>query len=172
MAQQQPKDPYSAMSQGRVKHLEMIQAIVTRLGSNGFTIKGWAIAAVSLFLGFSVEDGDPALAFVALVPLAALYAVDTYFLRSERLFRELYARVANHDKSIAPFDLNATSHSFRATCDSGLVSYRRTLLRPVLWKFYSGLTLAIIALAILAGIRGVRVSEAEIEGGTEKSSQT
>lgn len=30
-------------SDARIKHLDMVQAVVARLGGNGFVVKGWAI---------------------------------------------------------------------------------------------------------------------------------
>ncbi len=42
---------YGDFEDSHVKHLEMIQSVVARLGNNAFLIKGWAITVAAAFVG-------------------------------------------------------------------------------------------------------------------------
>lgn len=70
------------MSDDTVKHLEFIQAVVGRLGNNGFLVKGWAITVTGIFFGFAVDSHDWRLGLVSVVPIVAFWGVDAYFLLS------------------------------------------------------------------------------------------
>lgn len=75
----------------RVKHLELVQAIVTRLGQNSFTVRGWSVTLVSvLFALIASKDAPPSAALITLVPTVVFWGLDAYYLRQERLFRALY----------------------------------------------------------------------------------
>ena len=73
-----------------VKHLEMIQAVVSRLAGNSFSIKGWSITLVSALFALAAKDANKTYAFLALLPALCFWGLDAYYLRQERLFRKLY----------------------------------------------------------------------------------
>lgn len=82
-------------SDQRVKHLELVQAIVTRLGQNSFTVRGWSVTLVSvLFALIASKDAPPSAALITLVPTVVFWRLDAYYLRQERLFRKLYTALA------------------------------------------------------------------------------
>lgn len=138
------------MSQDMVKHLEFIQAVVGRLGNNGFLVKGWAITVTGVFFGFAVESDDWRLALISVIPVVAFWGIDAYFLRSERLFRALYAEVAAGAGDISPFFMAATSKEYKSRCQPGVSSYWRTaLLRPVLSGFYVALLVSAVLVVCL-----------------------
>lgn len=103
---------YGDFDDARIKHLDLIQAAITRLAGNGFLMKGWALTLAGIFFGFAVESKEWRLALVSILPTVAFWGLDTYFLRSERLFRELYRRVATRDANIPPFFMDATGREF------------------------------------------------------------
>ena len=70
-----------------LKETEITQDIISRMASNSFLIKGWAVTLVVaslLFKGTSYHH------FVAFIPWIIFWYYDTYFLRLERLYRKLY----------------------------------------------------------------------------------
>ena len=73
-----------------VKHLEFIQAIVTRLATNSFLIKGWALTVAAAAFGFAVNRVDSRIAIAGSVVTVGFWLLDAYYLRQERLFRHLY----------------------------------------------------------------------------------
>lgn len=101
---------YDDYESNRVKHLEMIQAVVARLGGNGFLVKGWAITIAGAFLAFAINREKYGLALAALAPTFLFWLLDTSFLRNERLFRSLFDRVRKGLEP--PFYMGATAPDY------------------------------------------------------------
>lgn len=76
------------------KHMDYVQAIITRLANNSVLLKGWALTLSSAVLGFAITQRHAGLALAALVPVTAFWLLDTYYLRQERAFRDMYTDVA------------------------------------------------------------------------------
>ncbi|MGA8574351.1 MAG: hypothetical protein WB609_01530 [Candidatus Cybelea sp.] len=93
----------------RNKHLDYLQATVARLAGNSFQLKGWSVGLGSVLIGFVTKDSHPRLAWVALLPILAFWALDGYYLSLERLYRRLYNRVAGLDgeQPLPQFDMDA-----------------------------------------------------------------
>ena len=90
----------------RRKHLELIQAVITRLAGNSFAIKAWAVSLITVLAALAAKDGDLRLAVPRLVPALCFWALDAYYLRQERLFRKLYEKILEPDSSIPLFSMN------------------------------------------------------------------
>ena len=73
-----------------VKHLEMIQAISSRMASNSFFLKGWSVTLAAAIIALAASGTDRRFILVALIPAIAFWCLDAYYLRKERLFRKLY----------------------------------------------------------------------------------
>lgn len=91
------------------KHMDYVQAVITRLANNSFLLKGWALTLSSALLGFAITQKHAGLALVALVPVLAFWVLDTYFLRQERAFRRMYADIAA--KELRDFTINPTPYA-------------------------------------------------------------
>ena len=79
-------------------HLEMIQAVITRMAGNSFQMKGWCVALASAVTGFAAaKEGHPQVAALTLVPAVAFWALDAYYLALERLYRDLYTKALTSD---------------------------------------------------------------------------
>ena len=76
------------------QHLQMIQAVISRLASNGFSLKGWSLTLTAAVLAFTASknaSGQTGLfVFAALVPIAFFWVLDAYYLMLERRYRRLY----------------------------------------------------------------------------------
>ncbi|MFJ5559354.1 hypothetical protein ACIQCD_18560 [Streptomyces sp. NPDC093250] len=79
----------------RIKHLELLQATVNRLGTNSFIIKGWAMTVSGGLVAAAMAGGGWAIALIALMMAAGFWLLDSYYLEQERLFRSLYERSAS-----------------------------------------------------------------------------
>lgn len=44
--------------ENRIKHLELIQVIITRMAGNSFMLKGWAVTLVSGIFVLASKDTD------------------------------------------------------------------------------------------------------------------
>ncbi len=77
------------------KHLDLIQAIITRHNSNSFMIKGWAITLCTLVLTVAGTWKEPIIALVALVPVFVFWQLDSFYLANEKCFVSLYSAAIN-----------------------------------------------------------------------------
>ena len=78
------------MTEDKIKHLEFIQNIITRMNTNSFQIKEWMITIVSALLALYASSQEKMYIFVAIVPTLVFWCLDAYYLQQERKFRGLY----------------------------------------------------------------------------------
>lgn len=90
----------------KMKHLEFIQNVITRMNSNSFMVKGWAVTLVAALFALSDEDTNKYFYMIALIPIPAFWFLDGFFLASERRFRELYASVSKLKNDDIDFKMN------------------------------------------------------------------
>jgi hypothetical protein len=141
------------LSDDRIKHLEMIQTVIARLGNDAFLVKGWSITVTTVLFGLAINTKRPLLAVVAVLPSFAFWILDTYYLRAERLFRELYEQARTAGPGYELFKMDATSKSFINGLNADrrhVASWWNTAWRPTLVWLYLVLALASIPVALLA----------------------
>lgn len=123
------------------KEIEIVQPIINRMGHNSFLIKGWAITLVVIVMVFR---NLPDQAYLAIIPLAAFWCLDAYYLRQERLYRDLYKwLVANRlktDKRLLSMDTSQFN-----------VSFWRTLFSSTLVLFYVLILVLVLAFEFAHG---------------------
>lgn len=78
----------------RLKQLEFIQGIISRLAQNSFFMKSGATALTTGLLGFAAKDADVTYAALAAAPAAILWILDGHYLSMERQYRALYQKEA------------------------------------------------------------------------------
>ena len=52
----------------KIKHLEFIQAAITRMNQNSFQIKGWMITLVSALLALYANSNKSVYVLIAIIP--------------------------------------------------------------------------------------------------------
>lgn len=124
--------------EAKLKHLEFIEAVLTRMSTNSFLFKGWAITIASALSGFAAVDSKHGLLVIALVATLMFWALDGYYLWLERCFIALYDVVASKDESDIDF-------SMKIDKSKALRRWFTTCWRPHLWVFYG----AIIAVDVV-----------------------
>ena len=75
----------------------MIQAVVARMASNSFVIKGWSITLTAALLGFAAKDQDASFAWIALGAAAVFASLDARYLALERKYIDLYSEAVAAD---------------------------------------------------------------------------
>ena len=99
-----------------VKHLEMTQAIINRLGNNSFWVKSWSmiliVAAMVLITKQDIQNSYFVL--VLILPVLGSWILDGYFLWQERLFRQVYSEIRT--QSDTDFEMNPTKHKNKPKC--------------------------------------------------------
>jgi hypothetical protein len=139
---------YDDFETNRIKHMEMIQAVVARLAGNSFLLKGWALTLVVAILGFAVNKNSPGLTLVALLPIIVFWSLDSYYLHTEWLFRELHRKVRDPESGVKPFFMGATDKDFVGGLPENARSRWRTFWRPTLWLFYGALAVATFSVIV------------------------
>lgn len=71
-----------------IKHMEMYQAIITRMAANSAACKQWCIPLITAILAFVVKDKSYNLVLLTIIPLLLFYCLDSYYLMLENRFRE------------------------------------------------------------------------------------
>ena len=81
------------IADGRVKHLEMLQAIISRMSGQGASAKNYCITLVTAICGFALSLKSPISACLAIFPIVMLWSLDAQYLRLERRYRALFDKV-------------------------------------------------------------------------------
>ena len=94
------------ITEDKMKHLEFIQNIITRMNTNSFQIKGWTVTIVSAILAIYASTKNYYFVISAIFPTIIFWFLDSYYLMQERKFRGLYNDVAGisdnpNDSSVA-----------------------------------------------------------------------
>lgn len=137
--------------EAKFKHLDFIQGVINRLGSNSFQVKAWTVTLVAaLFALASSKDADAKfeLIAVAFLPVILFWILDGYFLWQERLFREVYKEVAaKKDDSEIDFKMNVMPHN------KGRNTWISSIFSKTLNIFYGALIgLMVIIIVIIMNI--------------------
>lgn len=93
------------------KHLEFVQAVISRLSTASFLMKGWALTVSAALYGYGAARLTWQVALLGLLPPAAFWFLDAYFLRQERLYRHLYNEV--RAGTVAAFCMDARPYEGR-----------------------------------------------------------
>ena len=125
------------------KHLEMIQAVISRMGSNSFLFKGWSITIIAAVATFAGSDNNPVLMLIPVVSTILFWAIDAYYLMLERAFRRLYEKVADTDPKKIDFSMTPAREYI------GFKNWVKTLKTTILSLFY-GVVLILLIFLILA----------------------
>lgn len=127
------------MSEDKLKHLEFIQNVITRMNTNSFQIKGWTVTIVSAILAIYASTKNCYFILSGIFPTLIFWFLDTYYLTQERKFRGLYndvAEVSENPKQIKPFAMRSDLYT------KGKYSYWYVFRSTTIWKLY--LTIIII----------------------------
>ena len=133
------------MEKDKLKHLEFIQNVITRMNTNSFQIKGWAITLVSATLALYASTKNECFILVGVFPSLIFWFLDAYYLTQERKFRGLYNDVAGVSEK--PFDLKP----FAMRPDlyvGGNYRYCKVFWSTTIWKMYLSIILILISIFI------------------------
>ena len=99
-----------------VKHLEMTQAVINRLGRNSFLLKSWSMTIlVAAMVLIAREDlANQYFVLALFLPVVGFWILDGYFLWQERLFRQVYEEIRQQDDT--NFKMNLGKHRNKPKC--------------------------------------------------------
>ena len=73
-----------------IKYLEQIQKIIERMARNSFQIKAWTATLFAAIIVMTYSIINILIFIVLIFTICMFWALDSYYLRQEKLFRELY----------------------------------------------------------------------------------
>lgn len=92
----------------KIRHLEMVQGIINRMAGNSFFLKGWMVTLVTAFFSLSDKDENTIYFLLVYIPIFIFWMLDAYYLRQERLYRNLYDLIRNIHPSKIDFSMDAS----------------------------------------------------------------
>ena len=140
----------------RVKHLELIQAVVSRMANNSFLLKGWTVTLAGALLALAAKETEAKFALIALLPAFAFWGLDAFYLQHERLFRRLYEYVRRTpDAELAADPYTFSTERFAKDCPT----WRQTLFASAVAGIHGVVIVAIVATTVVIALikRGVIV---------------
>ena len=127
------------------KHLEIIQAVISRLAGNLFFLRGWTITLITGVFAIALsKDASKGYFLLVYLLLAIFWVLDGFFLSQERRFRSLYDHVRKLEESQIDFSMKTRTYK----------SHRRNtwfgaMLSSTLLWFYVPLAVAIFIVVLL-----------------------
>jgi len=131
------------MDEKKMKAIDLIQSIISRMASNSFMLKGWAVSLVVASFALAAGNTNKVLFIISYAPIIFFWVLDAYYLRKERQFRQLYEWTRKQPESSIELDLNCT----RPELQNNDTTYKAAALSPTELWFY--LPLAIFVTIII-----------------------
>jgi hypothetical protein len=127
--------PPEKLADLRVKHIEMLQTVISRMSSYGASFKSYCITVATAVIGFSFTLHRPGVAALALLPIMFSALADAQYLRVERRFRGAFDLVKKQDWGVMP--------TFEITLEHAPAeSYIRSATSWSIVSFYAPLAVA------------------------------
>jgi len=130
--------------ENKLKHLEFIENVITRMNTNSFMIKGWAITLISALFALAAKDANRLYVLIAYIPLPMFWIMDGFFLGKERQYRDLYDQVRILQNEKIDFSMNAKRFNV------GKNAWIRSIFSKTLIPFYG--ILLILTLILMSVI--------------------
>jgi hypothetical protein len=127
------------------KHLDYLQAVITRMNTNSFQIKNMAVVILTAMFALFAATPKVLLIFLAGFPLIIFWLLDAYYLRQERKFRALYKDVAGltNQFEIVTYDMSPDKYSGNGC------SFVESFSSKTILSFYGPLFVIIITIAVI-----------------------
>ncbi len=137
--------PRQVDPEDRRKHLDHVQAVITRLAGASNAAKGWSLTIATAAFGFSALADAWYLVLLGLAVILSFSTLDAHYLYEERLFRRLNKHVV--DGTAQPFSMDKDKYKEHE-------SKKKTYLSWSILGFYAPLAAAGIAVAVISAFGG------------------
>ena len=126
----------------KIKHLEMIQKIISRMSGNLFLLKGWTVTLILGVFTLLVKNLNNYSIIFPFCVLFIFWLLDGFFLSMERRFRCLYNEVRTKDES--EIDFNMDCNKFH----NGRNTWFRAFFSKTLIIFYGSILVMLVLLIV------------------------
>lgn len=129
--------------ESKIRHLEMIQNVISRMNSNSFLLKGWTVTiVVALFAFANIKDMDSNFIILAIIPTIFFWGLDAFFIHQEWLFIRLYEFVITQNDEDINFSMKITPFESQGK------KWSDALVSKTILPFYLPILLLIIVVYI------------------------
>lgn len=130
------------MDNAKLKHLEFIQNVITRMGHNSFLIKGWCVTILSALVVVTVKEKCYVLFLISILPIICFWFLDSYYLQQERRFRVLYDEACEEDFQL--FSMDPSSKTLSA--NKKKLNYWNVVMSKTILVLYLSLVIMLLFL--------------------------
>lgn len=123
------------------KHLEFVQAAISRMAGHLFLLKGWSITLIAALFALAAKDSNKFYVLIAYYPLFIFWTLDGYFLSQERKFRALYDYVRSLDEKNIDFSMDTSRFA-----NEGHNTWLGAMGSRTLVIYYAGLAVVMLVL--------------------------
>lgn len=92
----------------KLKHLEFIQLVITRMNVNSFLLRGWSVTLVAALFAFAAKDTNIEYVLITYISTPLFWILDGYYLSQERKYRDLYNMIRLKEENDIDFDMSAS----------------------------------------------------------------
>ena len=132
----------------KMKHLEMVEGIIERMGNNSFQLKGWAVTLVSIIGALSAQGSDRRFFLLSFIPLVAFWLLDSFYLQKERKYRILYKNISAKEENNIDFNMD-TQNIVMSGEEASRICYFKCLFSITEVLFYGVIAVAALFLAFI-----------------------
>ena len=109
MSDEQTEAEMNQSRQDRREYLLMIQKTISRMSSNSFLTRGWAVTIFTgLYTLYATNQNDLLLGVIAVI-VCIFWLMDSYYLGLERSYRDLYDDARKSRNDVTDFNMSANS---------------------------------------------------------------
>lgn len=134
------------MEDAELKHLEFVQNVITRMNTNSFQIKGWAVTIVSATLALYASTKNEYFVLVGIFPAVIFWFLDAYYLLQERKFRGIYNDVSGVSEdpiTTKPFEMRPDRYTSKVHKKYG---YGNVFWSTTIWILYLPVIIMLLVL--------------------------
>ena len=117
--------------ENKYKYMDYIQSAITRMASNSFYLKGWNVTIIAAIVALSIKESDWRIYACALLLNIVFWFLDAYYLKQEKLFRELYRKIsAISDDAAIDFSMDTREFKQNVPCIPSIMA-KNILITPL-----------------------------------------
>ena len=95
----------------KIKHLEFLQLVITRMNVNSFLLKGWSVTLVAALFAFAAKDTNIEYVLITYISTPLFWFLDGYYLSQERQYRGLFNHIRTLSEDAIDFDMSAKDYN-------------------------------------------------------------
>lgn len=136
-----------SVTQEQRDYLCLIQSVIDRMSTTSSIIKGFTATVITGIAALTLTTIDKWILLFSFLPILSFFALDLYYLKTERKFRFLYELVRTN-KVQCDFSLKLEVKDYHAK-RSAKTTLWQCLCSPSIWLFYAPVCIVVIFVCVM-----------------------